>query len=202
VSVTVEAAVDIPFAALELWELEVTEPRVDFHEEVEAALAAARDGAVAGTQRSRDLYRRFGVDPTRHRPSSEALLRRARKGDWPRVNSLVDVGNVMSLLLQVPVGLHDLGAVSGQRLTLRLGAAGESYEGIGKDRVNVAERLCLADEEGACGSPTSDSARTRITTDTDRALWLYYLPVPADAIDRTAELVARYGRGLTRVLVS
>lgn len=178
----------------------MTEPRVDFHGEVEAALAAARNGTVADPARARELYRRAGIDPTRHRPSSEALLRRARRGGWPRINSLVDVANVMSLLLQVPVGLYDLDRVSGGELVLRLGAPDEGYEGIGKEHVNVAGRLCVADAEGPCGNPSSDSARTMITTATERALWLYYLPVDEAALDRTAELVAHYGRGLFRLL--
>ena len=199
-SITVDCELGLPFAALELWELEVTEPRVDFHAEVEAALAAAVAGKVAESARARELYRRFGLDPTRHRPSSEALLRRARRGEWPRINSLVDVGNLMSLRLQVPVGLHDLGAVSGDRLTIRLGTDRESYEGIRKERINVGGRLCVADAEGACGSPSADSDRTKITTATERALWIYYLPVSGAEIDRTAELVAQYGRGLIRVL--
>lgn len=197
---SVRAEIDLEFTALELWELEVTEPRVDFHAEVEAALAAARKGDVADSARARELYRRFGTDPTRHRPSSEALLRRAKRGEWPRLNSLVDVANVMSMRLQVPVGLHDLGRVQGEELVVRLGAIGESYPGIGKDHVNVGGRICVADAEGPCGNPSADSARTQITTATERALWLFYLPVGEAALDRTAELVAQYGRGLIRVL--
>ena len=199
-ALTVRSELEIGFTALELWELEVTEPRVDFHQEVESALAAARSGHTGDVKHARELYRRFGVDPTRHRPSSEALLRRARRGEWPRLNSLVDVANVMSLRLQVPVGLHDLDQVEGEELVLRTGAAGESYPGIGKERVNVEGRLCLADAAGPCGNPSADSARTQITTATERALWIYYLPVGEAAIDRTAELVAQYGRGLIRVL--
>jgi DNA/RNA-binding domain of Phe-tRNA-synthetase-like protein len=199
-TVRVRSEHGVEFTALELWELEVTEPRIDFHEEVEAALAAARNGRVGGIGPARELYRRFGVDPTRYRPSSEALLRRARRGDWPRINSLVDVANLMSLRLQVPVGLHDLAHVEGEELVLRTGAAGEGYAGIGREHVNVAGRLCLADARGPCGNPSADSARTQITTATERALWLYYLPVGEAALDRTAELVAEYGRGLIRVL--
>ena len=56
------------------------------------------------------MYRRFGVDPTKTRPSSEALLRRVRKGDaLPRVNNLVDVINWCSLESQLPFGLYDCG---------------------------------------------------------------------------------------------
>ena len=56
----------------------------------------------------RTMYRRFGIDPTKVRPSSEAMLRRVRKGgEWPRINSLVDTCNWCSLELQLPFGLYD-----------------------------------------------------------------------------------------------
>ena len=196
----VSSALDIEFVALELHELEVTEPRDDFELEVARATQAARSGTVGDVSRARALYRRFGVDPTRVRPSSEALLRRLKKGEpLPRVNSLVDVANAMSVRLQVPVGLYDMDKARGDELSIRLGAEGEGYEGIRKERVNVAGRLCVADAEGPLGNPSADSARTMITTDTQRAAWIYFLPVTDEEIDRTAELVAVFGRGLVRM---
>jgi len=136
------------------------------------------------------------------RPSSEALLRRMKKGEpLPRINSLVDVANALSVQLQVPVGLYDLGKVKGEELVIRLGTEGESYEGIGKERVNVAGRICVADAEGPVGNPSSDSARTMITTETESAEWIYFLPVRDDDVDRTAELIAVFGRGLVRMTV-
>jgi DNA/RNA-binding domain of Phe-tRNA-synthetase-like protein len=194
------SVVDAEYTALELYELEVTEPREDFELEVARTIQAARSGTVGDAKRARALYRRFGIDPTRVRPSSEALLRRLKKGEpMPRINSLVDVANAMSAQLQVPVGLYDLDKVIGEALTLRLGRQGESYVGIGKDTVNVEGRLCVADAQGPCGNPSSDSARTMITLETERAAWIYYLPVSDDDIDRTAELVAVFGRGLVRM---
>ena len=194
-----EIPVDV--VALELYELEVTAPRDDFELEVKRATQAARSNEVGPTDRARELYRRFGTDPTRMRPSSEALLRRLKKGDpLPRINSLVDVANALSVQLQVPVGLYDLANVKGGELAVRLGAKGESYEGIGKERVNVEGRICVADSEGACGNPSADSARTMITTSTEAAAWIYFLPVSDEDIDRTAELIAVFGRGLVRMM--
>jgi DNA/RNA-binding domain of Phe-tRNA-synthetase-like protein len=114
------------------------------------------------------------------------------------VNSLVDVANVVSLRLQVPEGLYDLDRVEGG-LTLRLGRPGESYSGIGRETVNVGGRLCVADRLGPCGNPSADSARTMITTSTDQAAWIFFLPVRDRDLRLTYELVARYGRGLVRV---
>ncbi|HEX3509163.1 MAG TPA: phenylalanine--tRNA ligase beta subunit-related protein [Candidatus Dormibacteraeota bacterium] len=198
---TVRSELEIEIVTLELHELEVTEPREDFELEVKRAMQAVRTGEVGDPAPARALYRRFGIDPTRVRPSSEALLRRLKKGEpLPRINSLVDVANALSVQLQVPVGLYDLGKVKGDELVVRLGADGETYTGIGKERVNVAGRICVADGEGAIGNPSSDSARTMITTDTERAAWIYFLPVEDETIDRTAELIAVFGRGLVRVL--
>jgi len=189
------------FTALELHELEVREPLAGFDAEVAAAEQAVRDKEVADTAAARALYRSYGIDPTRHRPSSEALLRRVRRGDGlPRINSLVDVGNVISLRLQVPIGLYDVGKLEGDELVIRLGEPGESYAGIGKERVNVEGRICVADGAGPCGNPSADSERTRITTATAAAAWIFFLPVDEDAVERTAELIALHGRGLIRVL--
>jgi DNA/RNA-binding domain of Phe-tRNA-synthetase-like protein len=197
---TVRNELDIELVTLELDELEVTEPREDFELEVARATQAARSGETGNVARARALYRRFGIDPTRVRPSSEALLRRLKKGEpLPRINSLVDVANALSIQLQVPVGLYDLGKVRGDELVVRLGVEGEGYTGIGKEHVNLAGRICVADANGPCGNPTADSARTMITTDTERAAWIYFLPIEDDDIDRTAELIAVFGRGLVRM---
>jgi DNA/RNA-binding domain of Phe-tRNA-synthetase-like protein len=198
---TVRDELDIEPVTLELYELEVTEPREDFELEVARALQAARSGDVGQMSRARELYRRFGTDPTRVRPSSEALLRRLKKGEpLPRINSLVDVANALSVQLQVPVGLYDLGKIKGEELVIRLGKEGEGYTGIGKERVNVTGRICVADGKGPCGNPSADSARTMITTETERAAWIYFLPVSDEEVDRTAELIAVFGRGLIRMV--
>jgi len=198
--VRVATDIDVAIAALELHELEVRPPRAEFDPEVASTEAAARAGRLADPGPARGLYRRFGVDPTRYRPSSEALLRRVRRGDpLPRVNSLVDVANVVSLRLQVPVGLYDLARVEGD-LRVRLGREGEEYAGIGKERVGVAGRICVADAGGPCGNPSADSARTMITTATERAAWIFFLPVAERDLRWTYELVARFGRGLVRLV--
>ena len=197
----VRTEIDVEPFVLELYELEVTAPRDDFELEVARTIQVAKSGEVGGVGRARELYRQFGLDPTRVRPSSEALLRRLTKGEpLPRINSLVDVANALSVQLQVPVGLYDLDKVKGDELVIRLGVEGEGYTGIGKEHVNVAGRICVADAEGPCGNPSADSARTMITTETERAAWVYFLPVRDDDIDRTAELIAVFGRGLVRMV--
>jgi DNA/RNA-binding domain of Phe-tRNA-synthetase-like protein len=141
----------------------------------------------------RTMYKRVGLDPTKRRPSSEALLRRVRKGDpLPRINSMVDVCNWCSLEFQLPYGLYDAAHIDGD-VVLRLGSPGESYPGIRKDDVHVGGRITLADRLGPFGNPTSDSARTMVTTATTRALVVVFAPFELDArrvshvLDVTAE---------------
>jgi DNA/RNA-binding domain of Phe-tRNA-synthetase-like protein len=125
----------------------------------------------------RTMYKKVGLDPTKTRPSNEALLRRVRKGDAiPRINSAVDVVNWCSLEFQLPYGLYDFAKVSGP-VTMRLGAEGEKYSGIRKDDVNVAGRITVADHIGPFGNPTSDSARTMVTPSTTELLVVIYVPI-------------------------
>ena len=138
------------------------------------------------------LYRRFGIDPTKTRPSSEALARRVGRGEpFPRVNVLVDVCNWCSMESGLPFGLYDAARIDGA-IECRLGRADESYPGIRKDAVHVAGRLVLADRVGPFGNPTSDSSRTMITPGTTRALVVVFAPVavlPA-VLERTVETTA------------
>jgi len=154
------------------------DPRMDIP--LAAAEAAVRANPSLEVTSVRTMYKRVGLDPTKTRPSSEALLRRVRKGDpLPRVNSMVDVCNWCSFEFQLPYGLYDADHIDGD-VQLRLGRAGESYPGIRKDDVHVADRITLADAIGPFGNPTSDSARTMVTTATRRVLLVVFAPVEVE----------------------
>ena len=162
--------------------------------------AGVSSGDVPGVEEARALYKAFGIDPTRTRPSNEALLRRVLKGEaLYTVNTLVDALNLSSVREQVPFGLYDLGRVN-PPVELRRGRPGESYEGIRKAAVNVDGRPVLSDVKGAFGNPTSDSARTMITLGTRSALVIAYAPVTAASrlqgvLERTAATLMRYSGG-------
>jgi DNA/RNA-binding domain of Phe-tRNA-synthetase-like protein len=134
------------------------------------------DALAAATTAVRTMYKRVGLDPTKTRPSSEALLRRVRKGDpFPRINSMVDICNWCSLEFQLPYGLYDAARIAGD-VEMRLGREGEFYAGIRKDDVHVDGRICLADSIGPFGNPTSDSARTMVTTNTTSGMLVVFAP--------------------------
>ncbi len=179
ISVTLELNDIVQLAGLWLTDFSVVnrEPSLD----VPLATAAARVRDMTGQDNVltavRGLYRRFGIDPTKRRPSSEALLRRIRRGDsLPRVNALVDVCNWCSMESRLPFGLYDADCIDGA-IECRRGCSGESYPGIRKDVVHVNGRLVLADRIGAFGNPSSDSARTMITPLTTSALVVVFAPV-------------------------
>jgi DNA/RNA-binding domain of Phe-tRNA-synthetase-like protein len=166
-----------------------------------AAEAAVRINPPAETTSVRTMYKRVGLDPTKTRPSSDALLRRVRKGDpLPRINSMVDVCNWCSFEFQLPYGLYDAAHIEGD-VTLRIGVEGESYPGIRKDVVHVGGRITLADAAGPFGNPTSDSARTMVTTATTRALVVVFAPRDLEAkrlariLDVTAERMTKFTGG-------
>lgn len=168
--------------------------------EYAAKFAGVEIGRVPGIAEVRVSYRALGIDPTKTRPSSEALLRRVLKGQGLyTVNTLVDALNLCSLRYMVPFGLYDLDRVQ-PPACVRVGMDGEGYEGIRKDRVNVGGRVCVADEAGPFGNPTSDSDRTKITLETRRALVVPYLPkdTPPARVDEivsgTAVTLSNFGR--------
>ena len=93
---------------------------------------------------------------------------------------MVDVVNWCSVEFQLPYGLYDRAHMQ-RPVTLRLGRDGEEYAGIRKDTVHVAGRITVADDDGPFGNPTSDSARTMVTTATRDALVVVYAPVEVEA---------------------
>jgi DNA/RNA-binding domain of Phe-tRNA-synthetase-like protein len=203
VEVSDEVASIVRPGVLVLDDLHVVErdARLDIPLTEAAATARSTQESADVTSAVRSMYRRFGVDPTKTRPSSEALLRRVRKGDGlPRINSLVDVINWCSLETQLPFGLYDRDRVRGS-VVLRFGRDGEEYAGIRKDVVHLAGRLTLVDADGPFGNPTSDSARTMVTTATTSALVVIFAPaaVSRPAVDRalslTRERALRYAGG-------
>jgi DNA/RNA-binding domain of Phe-tRNA-synthetase-like protein len=170
--------------------------------EAESRLRAAGPSLDEALGRTRALYRAIGLDPTKTRPSSEALLRRVRRGEpLPRVNTIVDLCNWCSVETQIAFGVYDRDRLAGGRVALRLGAEGEGYDGIRKDRVNVGGRLTLADADGPFGNPTSDSLRTAVSPATTRVLFVLFVPAATSAADQaravaiTAERVLAYAGG-------
>jgi DNA/RNA-binding domain of Phe-tRNA-synthetase-like protein len=133
----------------------------------------------------RAMFREWGIDPSKYRPSSEALLRRVVQGKGLyRVSNVVDIGNLGSIEAGWPFGCYDRSRIQ-PPIELRHGIASESYEGIGKQVWHLNGRPLLADSQGPFGSPISDSTRSMITESARDILVVLY--VPAGAADASLE---------------
>ncbi len=119
----------------------------------------------------RDFYWKIGIDPTKQRPSGEALVRRALRGKVPSINNVVDAGNVASMETLVPIGLYDLDRVKG-KLRLRYAKEGEQFVPIGGDEERLkGNQIVLADDEKVLHVfPYRDSRLTMITEKTRNVL--------------------------------
>jgi len=154
-------------------------------ERLEAALRAQAAGDASPAEFPalkpvRDLYRALGLDPTKTRPASEALLRRVLQGrPLYRVNNLVDAMNLCSLTMLVPFGVYDRARIVAP-VRLRHGAVGEGYDGLGRGRIGVEGKPVLVDRDGPFGNPTADALRTSVSHGTTTALVVLYLPPTVD----------------------
>lgn len=165
----------------------------------EMAVETSTVASLPTVAATRAAYRALGKDPARYRPSSEALLRRIAQGkELPRVNGLVDAGNLASVCAALPIGFYDLGKLQ-PPIRLRPGMPGESYEAIGRGPLNLAGLPLLADALGPFGSPTSDSARTSVQDDALEALFVVFCFGDAesahDALAVVGEAIAAAGIG-------
>lgn len=119
---------------------------------------------------ARNLYKALGKDPHRYRVSSEALIRRIIQGKGLyKINNVVDSNNLISIITKLSVGSYDIDKL-GENLEFRIGKEGENYKGIGKDIINIEKLPVFSDENGPYGSPTSDSERAMITSNTQNVL--------------------------------
>ena len=121
----------------------------------------------------REFYWRLGIDPTKTRPSAEALIRRAlRTGSIPLINSIVDLGNVASIKTMIPIGIYDLDKAS-PPLTLRRARQGEVFHPIGGNPEALTNNeIVLADSTSKIMHvfPHRDSILTMVREDTKNIL--------------------------------
>ena len=150
--------------------------------------------AIAAT---RELYKRCGKDPNRYRVSSEALCRRIVKGlGIYRINTLVDLINLVSIRSGYPISALDAAKLEGDSLSLGIGEEGEYYEGIGRGQLNIAGMPVYRDAKGGVATPTSDEERTKITELTTRVQiningYAEEMPM-AECVDWVVTLLKKY----------
>jgi len=146
----------------------------------------------------RALFRKIKLDPTKHRPSSEALFRRCHKDNYiPFINNVVTIGNYCSLKYLIPMGCYDVDH-SGSDLTIRVGTEADTYLSLKNSEYSPHGKIIIADEKGAIGSPIVDSIRASATHTSKNIMLLYFVPVPipenciAEASELCRDLLIRY----------
>ena len=138
-------------------------------------------GDIEGVKSTRRLFHVLGIDPTKHRPASEALLNRALKNKpFFSVNNLVDVGNWCSLDFLLPICVYDISKIKG-RVLIRKGLENEEYLGLNDRIVNLQGRYVISDEEGSFGSPITDSLRTAVNFNTTEVVLTVFASLDYDS---------------------
>ena len=139
----------------------------------------------------RRMYRKIGWEPTKYRPSSEAMIRRFLKDKGLyRINNFVDLGNVASTKFHLPMGLYDLEKIEGD-IIIDVGSENESYQGISKELIHATGKLILRDDNGIFGNPTADSKHTCLSEKTKNILAIFFTPpeVSDDYLNETLKFL-------------
>jgi len=129
--------------------------------------------SFSAIEATRLVYRSLGKDPSRYRPSGEALIRRILKGqDLYHIDTLVDLINLASMKFGYSIGGFDFDKIDGDELLLGVGRHEEPYEGIGRGLLNIEGLPVYRDAMGGIGTPTSDHERTKMQLSTINILAL------------------------------
>ncbi|MBN2890839.1 MAG: hypothetical protein JXL97_03145 [Bacteroidales bacterium] len=148
---------------------------------------------------TREAYKALGKEPSRYRPSAEALHRRIILGKGVyQISNLVDTINLSSLITGYSIGGFDEENIKGD-IIFKAGDSLTEYQAIGRGIMNIENLPVFYDEEGAFGSPTSDSTRTMITENTTK-LFLIVLNLGGhenfeSEIELITDLVKKYCSG-------
>lgn len=167
-------------------------------EEISSSLPIEAISKKPAISAARKGYKALGKDPARYRLSAEALLRRTvqKKGLY-QINNVVDLLNLVSIRSGISIGGYDVTKLQGD-IELGIGKANEAYEGIGRGALNIEFMPVLRDEQGAFGSPTSDSVRTMVNPETAHFLMVFFCfngqkaNYIQEAIETTMYLLAKY----------
>jgi DNA/RNA-binding domain of Phe-tRNA-synthetase-like protein len=125
----------------------------------------------------RDFYWRLGIDPTKTRPSGEALLRRVLHGEeLPTISTAVDAYNLASMKTIIPISGFDRNKLY-PPFNVRFAENGEPFTGIGmqKPMALTSNMLVFADTQRVlCIYPHRDADQTKITPNTRNILLVAY----------------------------
>src|SRR5438105_13430982 len=161
---------------------------------------------IASLAAWRTALRGFGVEPTQYRSAAEALLRRlTKKGDIPSINTLVDIGNLVSIRYALPVAVFDTRTLQGP-VTVHFANGTERYTTLGQEEVEHPEpgEVVFSDETGLviarrwCWRQSEQSAAKPVTTNAIITVEAHHAGGHRDieaALNDLLELLRKYAGG-------
>lgn len=151
----------------------------------------------------RDFFWRIGIDPTKMRPSSEALVRRILLGkELPRINTLVDSYNMASIESEITMAAFDASRISG-RISITYSSPGEEFLGIGMEHPIVmrgGEVVIRDDSKILSIYPYRDSEHSKVSLNTvDSVLLVCGVPgIPRNRLEDALDVAVRYVQRLVK----
>ncbi len=178
----IECSVEVSTKSNELWDK--VRAKID---ELNQTIKVEEISQIPTISSSRKAYKICGKDPARYRLSAEALLRRVvKRGELYQVNNVVDCLNLVSISTGFSIGGYDVSKIKGEAV-FGIGEKDEPYVGIGRGELNIEFMPVFRDDEGAFGTPTSDSVRTSVTDETRRFLMIIIDYGASDLLDEATE---------------
>ncbi|MGI8515036.1 MAG: B3/B4 domain-containing protein [Acidimicrobiia bacterium] len=150
----------------------------------------------------RRAFTKFGAKPTHHRSAVESLLRRLTKqGAIPSINTLVDVGNLVSIRYRLPVAVVDLSGIAGF-ITVRVSDGTESFTDLGSEgsvnpepgEVVFVDREKVASSRRWCWRQSQQSATTASTTEAMFVIEGHHADAASDIAAAIADLARLLGK--------
>lgn len=145
----------------------------------------------------RDFFWKIDIDPTKIRPSSEALIRRILQGKQiPQINTAVDAYNFASIKSGVPLAAFDSKRLRGE-LSMGFATRGEEFWGIGmkEPKILTGKEIVIKDEEKLVAIyPYRDADESKVTHEIAEIL-LMSCGVPgveAQKLEEAVNLAAEY----------
>lgn len=136
-------------------------------------------------EETRNFLRNGSFKPSgRNKPASEYLYKTVHKQDFPRINTLVDINNFISLKYMIPISLWDLDLAGTTHYIFRHGRKDESYvfneagQSIDLGDLIIGCKIHYQNEIPFI-NPIKDSMSAKITTSTRNIGAAIYFPLKA-----------------------
>jgi DNA/RNA-binding domain of Phe-tRNA-synthetase-like protein len=141
-------------------------------------------------QATRTFLKQLKIDPAKHRAAQERLLRRiTRSMPLPRVNTVVDICNIISIKHRIPLGLYDIVSIEGDNIIFGVCKDDAEFEAVAGGSVHALGKPLLHDAKGPFGGPIYDSARTRVEVKTKSILAVLFCPAGINHLNAQNEWV-------------